>query len=85
VRVLARQDGGAAGGAERRGGERVQETRPFSGELIDVRRFDEGMPGDSYVIPPQVVDQYDDNIRWPCAGFRLRSIARGKPGQSNRP
>jgi hypothetical protein len=62
--ILAGQDRGAVGRAERRGMEGRGEHRAFVADPVDVRRLHEGMAADAQLVELQVVDQHDQNIRF---------------------
>ena len=63
MRVLARQETGAAGGAERRRRKRVCESDSLAGQPIDLRRFDERVTGGAEIVPPHVVDEHHHDVR----------------------
>src|SRR5262249_56219617 len=58
--VLAGEDRGAVGRAERRGVEGRTEERAFPTDAGDMRRLHEGMRADGKVVEPEVVDPGDD-------------------------
>ena len=60
--VLPGEDAGPVGRTERHRVEGMREHHPFAGELVDMGRFEKGMPGDPQLIPSQVVDDQDDDI-----------------------
>ena len=63
MRVLARQETGAAGGTERRRRKRVDESDSLAGQPIDVRRFDERVTGGAEIVPAHVVDEHHHDVR----------------------
>ena len=65
VRVPAGQDGGAARAAQRSRGECIQEAGAFPCQPINVRSLDERVTIDANVVPSQVVNDDDDDVRWP--------------------
>ena len=66
ARILAGDDRGAVGRAERRRMERRREHRALATDPVDVRRLHIGVTADAQLIEPQVVDQHDQEI-----GFTL--------------
>ena len=60
--VLAGDDRGAVGRAERRRMERLGEHRALVADAVDVRRLHVGMAADAELVEPEVVDQDDDEI-----------------------
>ena len=90
ARILAGQDRGAVGRAERRGVEGRREHRAFMADAVDVRRLHVGMAADTQFVEPEIVDQHDQEIRFaasrhcfalPCASersARLTGSARGR-------
>jgi len=74
-RVLARQNARAIGRAQRNRVERIDEHRPLGGQPIDVRRLDIGMPCRAELIPPEIIDDDNDDVR--ARGGRGLSRRRG--------
>ncbi len=70
VGVLAGEDARPARAAERRGGEGVEEAHALTCEAVDVRRLGEGVPGDADLVPAEVIDEDEDDVRPPLDGFR---------------
>ena len=61
--VLAGDDRGAVGRAERRGVEGRREHRALVADAVDMRRLHVGMAADPQLVEPEVVDQNDDEVR----------------------
>ena len=82
--VLAGDDRGAVGRAERRGVERRGEHRAFVADAVDVRRLHVGMAADAQLVEPEIVDQDDQEIGFALScqdGFpplRARSTPRAE-------
>ena len=61
--VLAGDDRGAVGRAERRGVEGLREHRALMADAVDMRRLHIGMAADPQLVEPEIVDQNDDEVR----------------------
>ena len=68
VRIRARQDGGAAGAAQRRGGKCIEKSRALAGQLVDIWRFDKRMAGHTDIIPAQIIHQHHYNVWFAHSG-----------------
>src|SRR5689334_13131627 len=81
--ILAGQDRRAVGRAERRGVKCPGEHRAFVADAVDMRRLQEGMAADAQLVEPQIVDQYDQEIRfaaWRHVPSRCRALVSAKKG-----
>ena len=65
VRVEAAQERRPARRAQRRRAERVPEVHALASDAIDVRRLDVGMSGVAERVPPEVVEQDEEDVRSP--------------------
>jgi hypothetical protein len=62
VGVEARQETGADGRAEGRGGERVEEPRSFAGQAVDLGCLHEWVAGAADLVPTEIVDEDHDDV-----------------------
>jgi hypothetical protein len=84
--VQAAQDRGPAGGAERRGAERVGEADALAREPVHVRRAQERMAHAAHRVPALVVGKDQHHVGTRGSRFRGRRAAarkerQGRPGQ----
>src|SRR5688500_867563 len=79
VRVLSGEKAGARRRAQWRGHESIAKRRAFFGDAVDVRRFNVRMSGNAELVPTQVVDQNEDDVRpRRLALNRVRQTERGQ-------
>ena len=76
TQVLARHQAAARGRADRSAGEHLREPHPFSGETVDVRRFQKGMPHTRQFVVAQLIHHDKDDIGFFAACFSRRTNAR---------
>src|SRR6185369_14011418 len=63
VSILTGQETSSRRRAERRSHECVAEHRAFFCEAVDVWCLDVGMSGATQFVPPQIINEYEDNVR----------------------